>query len=66
MSFLEIAAVLSILVIHTGYLFVIPAQAGIQAPLSWTPACAGVTVILQTTSIKYTNYYADIVLSDLI
>ena len=23
--------------------FVIPAQAGIQAKLCWTPACAGVT-----------------------
>jgi hypothetical protein len=29
------------------YLFVIPAQAGIQADSIWTPACAGVTIILQ-------------------
>ena len=28
-------------------LAVIPAQAGIHAPLNWTPACAGVTFILQ-------------------
>jgi hypothetical protein len=28
------------------YPFVIPAQAGIQASLNWTPACAGVTIIL--------------------
>ena len=29
------------------YLFVIPAKAGIHATLIWTPACAGVTIILQ-------------------
>jgi hypothetical protein len=28
------------------YPSVIPAQAGIQASLNWTPACAGVTIIL--------------------
>ena len=28
------------------YLFVIPAQAGIQADSNWTPAFAGVTIML--------------------
>jgi hypothetical protein len=27
--------------------YVIPAQAGIQATLCWTPACAGVTIIFK-------------------
>jgi hypothetical protein len=36
---------------ETCYSYVIPAQAGIHAPLNWTPACAGVTIILLLYSI---------------
>ncbi|MDH3829016.1 MAG: hypothetical protein OET21_16450, partial [Desulfobacterales bacterium] len=38
------------------YPSVIPAQAGIQAALNWTPAFAGVTVILQLIYWTQHNY----------